>query len=131
MELTADVAENAADLAAGLYGQITEFKMNQNYFPGFVFAIATLALAVLGARGQSPALAPDLASDPAAISHPIDPRLPTIFIAGDSTAAKNNGNPVQGWGEPFHDYFDSAKVNVVNLARGGRSSRTFTKTWPA
>ena len=99
--------------------------MNHNYCPGFILAIATLALGVLGARGQTPALAPDLASDPAAISHPADPRLPTIFIAGDSTAAKNNGNPIQGWGEPFHEYFDPAKVNVVNHARGGRSSRTF------
>jgi lysophospholipase L1-like esterase len=99
--------------------------MNPNCCPGFVLAIATLALGVLGARGQAPTLAPDLASDPAAISRPTDPRLQTIFIAGDSTAAKNNGDPIQGWGEPFHDYFDPAKVNVVNLARGGRSSRTF------
>jgi lysophospholipase L1-like esterase len=55
----------------------------------------------------------------------INPALPTIFIASDSTAEKNNGNPIQGWGVPFADYFDAAKVNVVNRARGGRSSRTF------
>jgi lysophospholipase L1-like esterase len=48
-----------------------------------------------------------------------------VFIASDSTAAKNNGRPIQGWGEPFRDYFDPAKINVVNRARGGRSSRTF------
>lgn len=30
-----------------------------------------------------------------------------------------------GWGMPFPDYFDPAKINVVNLARGGRSSRTY------
>jgi lysophospholipase L1-like esterase len=51
--------------------------------------------------------------------------LPTLFIAGDSTAAPGAGERQQGWGEPFAEYFDPAKVNVVNLARGGRSSRTF------
>jgi lysophospholipase L1-like esterase len=56
---------------------------------------------------------------------PINPELPTIFIAGDSTAARNNGNPTQGWGVPFADYFDPALVNIANRARGGRSSRTF------
>jgi len=51
--------------------------------------------------------------------------LPTIFIAGDSTAARGAGDRQQGWGEPFASYFDPTKINVVNLARGGRSSRTF------
>jgi lysophospholipase L1-like esterase len=31
----------------------------------------------------------------------------------------------QGWGADLAAYFDAAKLNVVNLARGGRSSRTF------
>ena len=30
-----------------------------------------------------------------------------------------------GWGEPFVAYFDTRKVNVVNRAIGGRSSRTY------
>ena len=55
----------------------------------------------------------------------LNPALPTLFIAGDSTAARNSGAPVQGWGEPFADYFDPAKINIVNRAVGGRSSRTF------
>jgi len=50
--------------------------------------------------------------------------LPTIFIAGDSTAANGNSITV-GWGKHLGDFFDPAKVNVVNRARGGRSSRTF------
>ena len=80
---------------------------------------------VLVSRTQGVVSAPDLPSEPEAAAHPRDPKLPTVFIAGDSTAARNNGDPIQGWGEPFHDYFDPAKINVVNLARGGRSSRTF------
>ena len=51
-------------------------------------------------------------------------QAPSIFIAGDSTAA--NGAPgAIGWGKPFAAFFDASKVNVVNSARGGRSSRTF------
>jgi lysophospholipase L1-like esterase len=51
--------------------------------------------------------------------------LPSIFIAGNSTAARGAGARQQGWGVPFAAYFDSTKVDVVNRARGGRSSRTF------
>jgi lysophospholipase L1-like esterase len=53
---------------------------------------------------------------------PSDPRLPTIFIVGDSTA---NNVDRRGWGDPFAEYFDPRKINVINRARAGRSSRTF------
>ncbi|MCX6953728.1 MAG: rhamnogalacturonan acetylesterase [Verrucomicrobia bacterium] len=46
-------------------------------------------------------------------------------MAGDSTAARGKGESQQGWAVPFADYFDAAKLNVANRARGGRSSRTF------
>src|SRR6478735_10120285 len=82
-----------------------------------------LLLVPLAAFAQN--LAPDLTVNPAATANALNPALPTIFIAGDSTAAKNNGNPTQGWGVPFADYFDATKVNIANRARGGRSSRTF------
>jgi lysophospholipase L1-like esterase len=67
------------------------------------------------------------AAAPASIPRP----LPTIFIAGDSTAARGAGTNQQGWGVPFAQYFDPEKVNLVNGARGGRSSRTFVAegTW--
>jgi lysophospholipase L1-like esterase len=72
--------------------------------------------------GQIPA--PDLAVNPEAGPQAINPALPTLFIAGDSTAARG-GEAAMGWGMAFPDYFDPAKINVVNLARGGRSSRTY------
>lgn len=50
--------------------------------------------------------------------------LPTIFVVGDSTA-RNNADGAQGWGDRLAPYFDPAKVNVVNRAMAGRSSRTF------
>jgi lysophospholipase L1-like esterase len=52
--------------------------------------------------------------------------VPTLFVAGDSTAAKYTGeNPQQGWAEYLGAYFDAQKLRVSNAARGGRSSRTF------
>lgn len=85
-----------------------------------------LAVAVFAA-GHLPAQthAPDLAANPPAAESNLNPALPTLFIAGDSTAAKNNGDPIQGWAVPFAEYFDANEINVVNRARGGRSSRTF------
>jgi len=53
-----------------------------------------------------------------------DPKLPSILVVGDSTA-NNHANGGLGWGDPFVTYFDATKVNVLNRARGGRSSRTF------
>jgi lysophospholipase L1-like esterase len=62
------------------------------------------------------------AASPAAFA--AEPALPTIWIAGDSTAAEGTPDAV-GWGKPFAALFDSAKINLENAARGGRSSRTF------
>jgi rhamnogalacturonan acetylesterase len=60
----------------------------------------------------------------AADKHPADPKLPTLFVVGDSTA-NNNAGGARGWGDPFAAYFDTSKINVLNRARAGRSSRTF------
>src|ERR1051325_2187718 len=54
----------------------------------------------------------------------VNPTCPTIFVVGDSTA-NNHANGGLGWGDPFINYFDPLKCNVLNRARGGRSSRTF------
>lgn len=53
----------------------------------------------------------------------INPALPTLFVVGDSTARSNS--PLRGWGSEIGAFFDPAKINVVNQAIGGRSSRTF------
>ncbi|MCD8090066.1 MAG: pectinesterase family protein [Clostridiales bacterium] len=49
-----------------------------------------------------------------------------IFLAGDSTV-KTYGitRSTGGWGEYLQEYFDSDKVEIVNKAEGGRSSRSF------
>ena len=51
-------------------------------------------------------------------------RLPTLFIIGDSTV-RNHTKGLMGWGDPITSHFDTSKINVVNRALGGRSSRTF------
>ncbi|MET0624028.1 MAG: rhamnogalacturonan acetylesterase [Pyrinomonadaceae bacterium] len=51
-------------------------------------------------------------------------QTPTLFVVGDSTA-NNSANGARGWGDPFAGFFDASKINVVNRARAGRSSRTF------
>lgn len=50
-------------------------------------------------------------------------KLPTLFVVGDSTLKSNA--PMRGWGQELGAFFDPAKINVVNQAIGGRSSRTF------
>ncbi len=73
----------------------------------------------------TPAPAPDLSKNPAPTRAPLNPALPTLFVTGDSTAARGKGESQQGWAEPFANYFDLSEVNIANRARGGRSSRTF------
>ncbi len=55
---------------------------------------------------------------------PADPDLPTLFLVGDSTV-KCGTKGQRGWGEEIGKYLDPARVNLVNHAIGGRSSRTF------
>ena len=50
-------------------------------------------------------------------------KLPTLFIVGDSTVRSDA--PLRGWGQELDAFFDPNKINVVNRAIGGRSSRTF------
>ena len=53
--------------------------------------------------------------------------VPTLFVAGDSTASSYtpNAKNQQGWGAVMQPLFDETKLRVVDVARGGRSSRTF------
>jgi lysophospholipase L1-like esterase len=84
--------------------------------------LSLLGLAVLAlARGWTAEQASAPAKVPGAV---LDPRLPTLWIAGDSTAAPGAAASV-GWGVPLSAYFDLTRINVANCARGGRSSRTF------
>ena len=55
-------------------------------------------------------------------------RVTTIFVIGDSTAAKKDlskGSPERGWGMALQCYFDDAFIRVDNHAVNGRSSKSF------
>jgi lysophospholipase L1-like esterase len=61
---------------------------------------------------------------------PVNPALPTLWLIGDSTVRNgtlgDGSNMGQwGWGAPIVLDFDPAKINVVNRAFGGTSSRSF------
>lgn len=53
------------------------------------------------------------------------PKKKNIFLIGDSTMANSNNPNTIGWGVAFPNYCDTMQVNILNKARGGRSSRTF------
>lgn len=62
------------------------------------------------------------------LATPANPHLPTLFLVGDSTVRNGHGDGAHGqwgWGEPLVGFFDISKINVVNRAIGGRSSRTY------
>lgn len=80
-------------------------------------------LASVSVAFAQPAPAPAVNSAPSITG--LDPTLPTLWIVGDSTVARGRGATQQGWGVPLADYFDPAKINIANRARGGRSTRTF------
>ncbi len=68
----------------------------------------------------------------------LPPQKPALFLIGDSTmrnGSKDNGATAGqfGWGHMLHYYFDPARIDVVNDAMGGTSSRSFQASptlWP-
>lgn len=55
-------------------------------------------------------------------------RKPTLYTIGDSTMAEKDttkGNPERGWMMQFRTMLDTSRINVVNLALNGRSSKSF------
>lgn len=65
---------------------------------------------------------------------PANPKLPNLWIIGDSTVRNGEGNGANGqwgWGDEIAPYFNTGRINVVNRAVGGRSSRTYYHFhWP-
>ncbi|HWL14924.1 MAG TPA: GDSL-type esterase/lipase family protein, partial [Opitutus sp.] len=62
------------------------------------------------------------------LPEPRNPELPTLFLIGDSTVRNGRGDGEGGqwgWGDALPALFDLERVNVVNRAVGGLSSRTF------
>lgn len=89
----------------------------------FRFALAAGLAFSSAALAQNPAPPPDAVPQASVPQDtPLNPKLPTVFIVGDSTA--RNGKDL-GWGDHFAQFFDTSRINVANRARAGRSSRTY------
>jgi len=60
--------------------------------------------------------------------YPTSTRMPTIYLAGDSTVQSYNSSyyPQAGWGQVIYEYFTS-DVKFVNKAIAGRSSKNFVE----
>ena len=59
---------------------------------------------------------------------PANTNLPSLFVIGDSTVRNGRGRGdggQWGWGDELAMFFDTSKINVVNRAVGGTTSRTF------
>ncbi len=105
---------NAASVVAGLKG------LKNNLFAKYLSekgeGVEAIAQQDTGQRPRKP------------LPVPADPKLPTLFLIGDSTVRNGQGDGAGGqwgWGEPLVAYFDTTKINVVNRAVGGLSSRTY------
>ena len=65
---------------------------------------------------------------------PANTNLPSLFLIGDSTVRNGQGRGdggQWGWGDQLAPFFDTGKINVVNRALGGTTSRTFYRDfWP-
>lgn len=99
------------------------------HVPRALLGLVVVLLVAAGAAEVSHAAAPasQAASRPGSSvgrDEKINPNLPTLWLVGDSTV-RVNGKGQQGWGDPVGDFFDKSRINVVNRAIGGRSSRTF------
>jgi len=102
--------------------------MTRRAHPARILALACWA-ATLPAWSQ-PAAPGSAAGAPSPA--PAGPRLPTLFLIGDSTV-NNSTKGQMGWGKALPAHFDTKRLAIVNAARGGRSSRTFftEKLWAA
>jgi rhamnogalacturonan acetylesterase len=91
---------------------------------------ALAVAAAVGAQEPPPVPTPTPSAQPTqpTLPEPKNPALPSLFLIGDSTVRAGRGdgaNGQWGWGDPLGAYFDTARINVVNRALGGRSSRTY------
>jgi lysophospholipase L1-like esterase len=108
-------------------------------FSNWLAILIVFALLAPGGRAQSNngALNKGTNSSPGIgrpVNEPANPSLPSLFLIGDSTVRNGQGSGAGGqwgWGDLLAPYFDTNKINVVNRALGGTSSRTYYRDqWP-
>ena len=96
------------------------FRLALGTCVSLLFALLWIAPLYAQVKDDARPVVDDSKTTPAQIR---DPKLPTLWVVGDSTL--NSNAPLRGWGQELGQFFDQTKINVVNRAIGGRSSRTF------
>jgi lysophospholipase L1-like esterase len=108
--------------------------LSRTTLPLFFFLFLTAAATIVFAQDPAKSLPMEgSTTDPAThakigLKPPANPKLPTLFLVGDSTVRNGHADGAGGqwgWGEPLVDLFDTSKINVDNRAIGGRSSRSY------
>ncbi len=95
--------------------------------------VAFAGVLALGGMAAAQQPAPSVSTDPGRAMHltapaGVKPGLPTVWLVGDSTVRNGRGDGAHnqmGWGDELAQFLDLNKVNVANMAIGGRSSRTY------
>ncbi|HEY1092706.1 MAG TPA: rhamnogalacturonan acetylesterase [Burkholderiaceae bacterium] len=99
----------------------------------FLLLLSSLVCSVMAQDQPAPLSA---TTDPAraqvVLPEPANPKLPSLILIGDSTV-RNGHDDGQGkgpagqwgWGNPLASHFEAGRINVVNRAVGGLSSRTY------
>jgi xylan 1,4-beta-xylosidase len=84
--------------------------------------VLSAAINLVGQVASPPAVVVPAVSEPR-VDPTRDPARTALFVIGDSTV-KNHG-AAEGWGDYLAPHFDASRLQVVNWAMGGRSSRSF------
>jgi rhamnogalacturonan acetylesterase len=121
-----------------------ESKLFAYVFASLVLCAASAMLSAQAAQpapssqqpqADTPELNRALSKAERSFKSPANPAISTLWVIGDSTVRNGEGdgaNNQWGWGDEIEPYFLPEKINVVNRALGGRSSRTYyTQNWPA
>lgn len=104
------------------------FRMVSRSIERKLFPMIALATAALIFCTALPGRAQQREERAFAPQPPVNPKLPTLWIIGDSTVRNghdNGSNGQWGWGNPIVHFFDLSRINVRNRALGGTSSRSF------
>lgn len=84
-------------------------------------AVLAASLIVEGLTGSTKCKLKNYLLENPKINFPVKKK---VFIIGDSTVANGNESIV-GWGRELWAFMDTSRIEVLNKARGGRSSRTY------
>src|SRR6201987_2946496 len=101
------------------------------WLPLWILMIGLVSVALAGQEPPKNVPMEGATTDPAShvkigLKPPANPKLPTLFLVGDSTVRNGHADGAGGqwgWGAPLVDLFDTTKINVDNRAIGGRSRR--------